>query len=655
MKRILFYIIGILLMSTRASAQENPFVGHPELKDSLQLAALNHAHDSTLLQILDALFVIDVQQPNVYKRGHALYAEANRQDNDHYRLQAARYLSALYYNDGRLDSSYVWSKRQESLSYKLKHWSYYMKALNNIADIHISNKRYEFAYQECLKVRQKAIELNEPDGRALADLGLLNIYNETGREQEEEQLLKEIMEYLPQVNNFYTNGNVYIHFLRIYQSRKQYDKMAEGLKIFQDFLDKSCRKKPDFAPIFRDYYVILESYYIHYFLLQNNPEEAHRHVELGKSYIIPSTYRAFIGAYEAATAFYYYKINQYSQSLAHMDSALQCYDSRTAQATYQKECRNKADILFKQGKLDESLAIYEHALAYADNQLKETADMQRDEFRQLYHINELEMDRNQLNHRIMLILLGVSILFIFLLTLYMFRLQRIRRRLKYSDREIEQNLHIAEQADKDKEAFLANISYLVRLPLNSVVGFSQILCTEPDLDIESRKEISRNLQKDSNRLLDLINDILELSRLEAQKTKWMMQDTDLIHACRTAIAKSAQRNREMPEVLFTSDLESCIVKADVERITQLFGSLLRYPKECTGTSQLPPKIHITQIEKSLRFTFINPPIVQADEVTEETNIRHMVNRLLVEYFGGSYKQSVHEDGSRVIYFDYPLE
>ena len=74
----------------------------------------------------------------------------------------------------------------------------------------------------------------------------------------------------------------------------------------------------------------------------------------------------------------------------------------------------------------------------------------------------------------------------------------------------------AEESDRLKSAFLANMSHEIRTPLNAIVGFSEIIALTED-EVE-KAEYLNIIQKNSNLLLQLINDILDLSRIESGKS-----------------------------------------------------------------------------------------------------------------------------------------
>lgn len=94
---------------------------------------------------------------------------------------------------------------------------------------------------------------------------------------------------------------------------------------------------------------------------------------------------------------------------------------------------------------------------------------------------------------------------------------------------------IAEEANEVKSRFLANMSYNIRIPLNNVVGFSQLLSTDMGLDDKEKLEYSEIIQANSTDLIQLVNDVLDLSRLEAKMMKFQIQNCEMREICNDLI------------------------------------------------------------------------------------------------------------------------
>jgi PAS domain S-box-containing protein len=92
--------------------------------------------------------------------------------------------------------------------------------------------------------------------------------------------------------------------------------------------------------------------------------------------------------------------------------------------------------------------------------------------------------------------------------------------------ELERTMHNAEQANQAKSRFLANMSHELRTPMNAILGFSQLMQRDPDLSPTQLDHLN-TINRSGNYLLELINDVLEISRIEAGHVQLMSQPFDL--------------------------------------------------------------------------------------------------------------------------------
>jgi ABC-type amino acid transport substrate-binding protein len=121
----------------------------------------------------------------------------------------------------------------------------------------------------------------------------------------------------------------------------------------------------------------------------------------------------------------------------------------------------------------------------------------------------------------------MTMLFLFIITFIfsLLLLNEIRKRKKAAEHA--RNMAIrAEKASAYKSAFLANMSHELRTPLNAILGFSRVLGRSPNLDSEEKKHMSV-ICRNGEHLLDLINDVLEMSKIESGRTVFSENDFDL--------------------------------------------------------------------------------------------------------------------------------
>lgn len=144
--------------------------------------------------------------------------------------------------------------------------------------------------------------------------------------------------------------------------------------------------------------------------------------------------------------------------------------------------------------------------------------------------------------------------------------------LELMRRELIESKEKAETSDKLKSAFLANMSHEIRTPLNAIVGFSRII-SESD-NAEERREYYEIVDANNERLLQLINEILDLSKIESGIVEFTYGPVRLHTLCKEIHDAHVFRCRQGVELRFDSPDEALSIHSDKNRIFQVFSNLI---------------------------------------------------------------------------------
>jgi signal transduction histidine kinase len=162
------------------------------------------------------------------------------------------------------------------------------------------------------------------------------------------------------------------------------------------------------------------------------------------------------------------------------------------------------------------------------------------------------------------------------LIVYSRRLEEKSRELEAATNELRAANERLKELDKLKDDFVTTVSHELRTPLTSIRSFSEIVHDYPDLPIEERREFLQIIVQESERLTRLLNDILDLAKMEAGKIEWHMADIAPRAAIEQAIAATKGLVRKHGKVRFEAAIEDDlpIVHVDADRLMQVIVNLI---------------------------------------------------------------------------------
>ena len=186
---------------------------------------------------------------------------------------------------------------------------------------------------------------------------------------------------------------------------------------------------------------------------------------------------------------------------------------------------------------------------------------------------------------VLLVLLGG----LFVSLYFYYHTKKLKDELEVSEGALREAKDRAEESSRLKSAFLANMSHEIRTPLNAIVGFSDVLSAGGASEEEQRGyfEIIRT---NADLLLRLIKDILDVSRLEADRVILSLESCNVVQICQQVVASVAQARRSTNQFLFECEREVVEMRTDVQRLQQVVINLLsnadKFTKEGTITLKL---------------------------------------------------------------------
>ena len=156
--------------------------------------------------------------------------------------------------------------------------------------------------------------------------------------------------------------------------------------------------------------------------------------------------------------------------------------------------------------------------------------------------------------------------------------------LKETEAELIQARDKAEMMDRLKSAFLANMSHEIRTPLNAIVGFSDLLVETEELS--ERQEYIKIVRENNDLLLQLISDILDLSKIEAGTFEFTNGDVDVNLLCEDIVRSMGMKAKEVVELVLDNHLPVCHVISDRNRIHQVISNFVNNAMKFTSEGSI---------------------------------------------------------------------
>lgn len=337
---------------------------------------------------------------------------------------------------------------------------------------------------------------------------------------------------------------------------------------------------------------------------------------------------------------------EYNLALQSYDTILKNIPQKMKSINYLLVAYTKANLLTKMDHKKEAASLYEEISVISDSVVAPSYAHRINNLRASYQENRMKVENKaQLNH----ILIGSLIIGTIVLMIIIYLVLRIlkqNKKIAESKIRLEQSRLNAENAMHTKSLFLSNMSHEIRTPLSAISGFSGLL-TEQELDEDTRRQCGEVIQRNSDLLLKLINDVIDLSNLGAGNIKFNFSYHNAIDICRDVINTVNNVKRTQAEVLFRTSLDSLKLYTDDSRLQQLLINLLINATKFTPQGSIVLEVQL-QAEDTALFSVTDTGCGIAPEKQDKifnrfeklnegaqgTGLGLSICQLIIEHIGG---------------------
>jgi signal transduction histidine kinase len=591
--------------------------------------------------------------------------EAQLPQTDLYRMRASLSAATYYSSNTQIDSVIYFSRAVLPIAERWNDWDKYFEAYKLLINIYLYTSQWELAIDESQRVFDKALATDYADGIVQAYITGSIAHKALGRAKESRAELEEAYQYLKKSHRTdgYSFGYSFIEVLNLLIPQLIEAKETQLLISRTTELETALTtffKTPHAMPNTPAYQVpILYSYlntyyaYINIFLQQS--ETAYQYLQSARRSIgnqpLAVDSRLF---YRAYSDYYDLLRNDYTTAITYMDSAMVVASTFTPYLYY-TYMADRAKLSEKYQHYNDALRDYHTSISALDSLNHYTSHAQLEQLLQRFNYAQLEIQNQSLILQQQRVLLIVASILLALLLTFGIRTAYVFHLIRQSTRTAQLATQIARQHNIDKHELLANMSYNIRLPLNAVVGFSQLLAEDKVINETERTAYSYIIQQKSAGLMSLVNDVLDLSRLEAGMMKWQLTDYDLSDLCSETLTQTQCTSADSGiRYAYTPAKGPTPIRTDIARFQQVLHSLITYPVTDVHAPERMIALTLAVNNRQVMIRIEGSPLVDPAWQTQEAILKTEIARLFFRHFKGELRVAQQANNNQLVECTYPL-
>lgn len=222
---------------------------------------------------------------------------------------------------------------------------------------------------------------------------------------------------------------------------------------------------------------------------------------------------------------------------------------------------------------EKAARLYEELGVKSDENYKAINSDKVNDLRKVYSIDELELANSRQQNRLLRLTRFVMPFLILIAACCIIFLVMQRKKLLRSRQKLLQAQKSVEESIRNKSLLISNMSHEIRTPLTALSGFSELLTTS-GIDEETRRQCNDIIQRNSRFLLNLINDVVDISCLDLNNMKFNLRPCETVGLCKDVILTLEGIKQTAAEISFETELTALEIVTDSLRLQQVLINIL---------------------------------------------------------------------------------
>lgn len=574
------------------------------LVDSLDKELNAMPRDTFFLYKIVGLQLLLMDSPKFLYYADLKEKEAIRQNRVGFVCESYSDRAIYYVNKNNVDSFYYWKNKMDPLALENKKFNYYFYLCNVEVSLYLRNNQVQQAIQVAKKMYDTAKQYDSRDGLIASNMSLGNALSGAKRYKEAMNSLETALSLIEpgERGRNAWKTTIYLRLIGICDIIKEYSKGLDYIKQHEDLIKEvreSRVENGDRKNYMLDEWMDLQIRKANIYIKQTKYEDA-RSILNNVKQAYPDISEKKQKDYYLAMANYYEATDEYNQAY---DDFMKAYrhPGLTDPDQNPEIIEQKARLQEHIGSLKEAIGSYQQLNILKDSLNNAWLDSQLNELRTIYDTDQLTLKNNELELKnkhnqlrsiyIILVLVGIALVAISILCI---RLVRTKKKLENSEAELmlekdelvksKESLKVAKEKAEEvrdmalkverKESFFANMSHEIRTPLNAIVGFSNLLVSDEEMTTEEKVLFINTINQNCEQLLKLVNDILDLSRMESGKMSFTFENCDLSELMLQVYSTHQLTVPKYLEFIKSLPAKPIIARVDKSRLKQVISNFI---------------------------------------------------------------------------------